>query len=452
MDKDHPNLYKSVIKGSFWVFALRISTQMLSMLRLVILARLLAPEDFGLLGIALLLMSILQTFTEAGMDAALIQKQKDITPYLDTAWTLKVFRGFALYALLFFAAPLAAGLKMSPEQIETAVLIIRVTGLSLIIDGFVNIGTIYFAKELKFDKSFTMGTVSNLCSMLISIAIAIVYKNPWALVAGKLINSLSGTILSYYLHPYRPRFSYSHQKAAELWRFGRWITFSSAIVFLENYADDFFVLFVFGTEALAIYQMAYKIALFPVDFGANILSQITFPAFSKVSNDIYRLKKAYLKTYRFASNLAIPTAVSICILAPALIPIFMGEKWLSTVLLVQILSVKGLFQALGITRGPLFMSLNKHHLATKFQFIRAIVLIVLVYPFSVYWQLSGVCIAVVTACLAPIIPAYALANRLINANKMDIFKESRQAILLSILAAFLSFLLMYAMAFLKVSI
>jgi len=400
MAKEHPDLYKNVIKGSFWIFALRISTQLLSMLRLVILARLLAPEDFGLLGIALLLMSILQTFTATGVDAALIQKQKDITPYLNTAWTLKVVRGFAIYALLFFAAPLAAGLKMSPEQVETAVLIIRVTGLSLIIDGFVNIGTIYFSKELQFDKNFTMGTVSNLCSMLISIAIAVVYKNPWALVAGKLINSLSGTILSYMMHVYRPRFSFSFHKAAELWKFGRWITAGSIMSFVITEGDDCLVLYTLGPQALGLYQMAYRVSNSPATEITGLLSKITFPAYSLISGDKERLSKAFLKTISYTALLGFPIGVGIFVMAESFIRTFLGDRWLPIVIPVQLLTIVGMMGTIFANNMACFQALNKAKMMTMVHIVRVILMYAMIYPLTIKYGIIGTSLAVLIPAVA----------------------------------------------------
>jgi len=97
-----------VVRGGFWVFALRITSRGLTLIRTIVLARVLAPSDFGLMGIALLAMSALETFTQTGFQAALIQKKGDIRDYLDTAWTISALRGLALFAVLYLAAPYIA--------------------------------------------------------------------------------------------------------------------------------------------------------------------------------------------------------------------------------------------------------------------------------------------------------------------------------------------------------
>ncbi|MBW1612839.1 MAG: oligosaccharide flippase family protein [Deltaproteobacteria bacterium] len=101
-------LSKKVVKGGIWVFALRITSRGLGFIRTIILARLLAPSDFGLLGIAMLAIATLETFSQTGFQAALIQKKDDVESYLDTAWTVSAIRGIVLFLILFFCAPIVA--------------------------------------------------------------------------------------------------------------------------------------------------------------------------------------------------------------------------------------------------------------------------------------------------------------------------------------------------------
>lgn len=445
MAKEHPDLYKKVIKGGFWVFALRVVTQVISMIRLVILARLLAPSDFGLMGIALLLISILETVTQTGFQAALIQKDKDITPYLNTAWTTNIIRGALLYAILFFAAPFAANIKIPPEQIATAIGIIRVTGVAIIIGSFSNIATVYFQKELNFDKTFILTSISNLLGIVVSIVIAIIYKTPWALVAGKIINTTMATLMSYRMHSFRPKLQFEYTKFLELWRFGRWIAASSILGFLINYGDDFFVWFFLGTEALGFYQLAYRIAMMPVDEISNLITKITLPAFSKVARDKLRLKNAYLKIHKLTANCVIPVSTAIIILIPTLSPIIFGEKWDKMIVLIQILSFKAIFFALSATRGPLFTSLGLPGIGMKFKFIRFIVTLLLIYPMGHFFGLTGICITVTIACIVPMLPAYKMANNLIGSKWIDILNTLRVSIFITIAAILMSILIKYAL-------
>ena len=137
-------LLDRAVRGGLWVFSLRITQQALIVLRLVILARLLSPNDFGLMGIALLTMAVIESLSQTGFDVALIQRKERIEDYLDTAWTVEILRGLTLFGILQVLASPAAKFFGSPD----AEMLIRVVGLSLVFKGFLNIGTVFFRKEL----------------------------------------------------------------------------------------------------------------------------------------------------------------------------------------------------------------------------------------------------------------------------------------------------------------
>jgi O-antigen/teichoic acid export membrane protein len=134
------SLSQRVASGGAWVFTLKIIEKIFTFIKLIILARLLAPNDFGLMGVALLTLSILETFSETGYQTALIQKNKDIRAYLDTAWTVSIMRGIVLFIIIIFSAGYVGSFFKSTEASS----IIRVIGFSILLGGFTNIGIVYF--------------------------------------------------------------------------------------------------------------------------------------------------------------------------------------------------------------------------------------------------------------------------------------------------------------------
>lgn len=150
----HPGsgLSRRVVHAGLWTFALRITLRIFYTARTIILARVLAPGDFGLMGIALLMMSLLETFTKTGFRAALIQRKGDLQPYLDTTWTVELLRQALLAAVLFLSAPLAASFFDAPAARS----IVQVMAIAVLVSGFTNVGTIYFQKELEFQKRFIL--------------------------------------------------------------------------------------------------------------------------------------------------------------------------------------------------------------------------------------------------------------------------------------------------------
>lgn len=383
------------MRGGLWVFALRIANRLFQLIRTIVLAQVLAPSDFGLLGIALLGMSALETFSQTGFNAALIQKKGDIGKYLDTAWTISALRGVVLFALLYIAAPYISLFFETP----TATPIMRVIGIALLLKGLTNIGVVYFQKELEFNRQFAYQFSGTVADLVVAITAALLLRSVWALVFGLLAGNLVQMVASYIINSYRPRLRLKKGEVVELYGFGRWILGSSIINFLNTQGDDAFLGKVLGASALGFYQMAYKISNMPATEITHVISQVTYPAYSKLQDLLPRLKQAYLQTLQVTAFLSFPMAAGIFLLAPDFTQIFLGEKWTLMVPAMQALAIWGLIRSIGATTGPLFQAVGKPEIVTRLQFAKLILLVILIYPFTITWGILGTALAVVLNAL-----------------------------------------------------
>ncbi len=393
--KSGKSLSQRVVRGGAWVFALRITEGGFGLIRLVILARILAPHDFGLMGIALLTMATLETFSQTGFHVALVQKRDNTEAYLDAAWTVLVLRGFLLFTILFFIAPYAAIFFNSPQTKP----IIQVIGLSILLQSFANIGVIYFRKELQFNKQFLYQLSGTLANFAVAVSAALILRSIWALVFGLLAGTIARLIVSYLIHPYRPHFTSDLGKAKELFGFGKWILGSSILVFLITQGDDIFVGKLLGVAALGFYQMAYRISNMPATEITHLISQVTFPAYSKLQDNLPKLREAYLRILQLIASLSFPMAGMIFILAPQFTNIFLGTKWMPMVPAMQALTLWGLIRSLGVTTSPVFLAIGKPRILTSMQFIQVIVLYTSIYPLTIHWNILGTSFAVITSAL-----------------------------------------------------
>lgn len=379
-----------VVRGGVWVFALRITTRGLRFLRTVILARLLAPHDFGLFGIAMLSIATLEAFTQTGFEAALVQKKEDVESYLDTAWTISAIRGALLFSILFFFAPLIAEFFNSPQ----ATMIIRVIALSAFLSGFRNVGILFFQRELEFNKQFYYEFPSILVDLSVAITLAFTLRNVWALVWSGLAASFVRLFMSYLIHPYRPRFSLARKQLQELLGFGKWLLGSGMLVFLITQGDDLLVGKVLGPASLGFYQMAYLISNLPATEISRTMAQVAFPVYSKLQDDLPKLRDAYLKALHLTAFLSIPLAAGIFVLAPDFTGIFMGEKWIPMVPAIKVLVFAGLIRSIAATTGPILYGIGKPRTDTIWQTIRLVVFATIIYPFTMRWGILGTSIAV----------------------------------------------------------
>ncbi len=404
------------VKGGFWVFALKVAECFSYLIKLVILARILAPGDFGLLGIAMLTMLTLENFSQTGFQTALIQKKEEIESYLNSVWTAEIARGIILFAILYVIAPYAAFFFNTPQ----AKLIIQVVGFSILLKAFTNIGVVHFQKELEFSKLFVYRLSGTLVDFIVAISTAFILKSVWALVFGLLAGNIVRLIMSYIIHPHKPHINFDIKKIKELFGFGKWVFGSSVLIFLITQGDDAFVGKFLGVTMLGFYQMAYRISNIPATEITHVISQVTFPAYSKLQDNLPRLREAYLIILKVTTFLSFPISGLIFVLAPDFTKIFLGEKWMPMVPAMQVLVFAGLARSIAATTGTILYAVGKPRIDTKLQIIRLLVLSSLIYPLTVKWGIYGSSLAVFFSIFVANIGFSFFAIKIIKCRLMDI--------------------------------
>ena len=389
-------LSQQVVHSGFWVFALSLTNRLFQLIRTIVLARVLAPSDFGLMGIVLLAMSTLDTFSQPGFQAALIQKKGNIEEDLDSAWTASVLRGFVISVVLWLAAPYIALFFKTPA----ATSIMRVISVSMLLKGLTNIGVVYFQKELEFNKQFVYQLSGTVADLVVAVTAALLLRNAWALALGLLAGDLVRLVISYRIHPYRPRTRFEPGRVLSLFSYGRWILLSNILIFIGSHGDDAIVGKVIGVSALGLYQMAYRISQLAVTETTYVIGQVAFPAYSKLQDEVTGLRKAYFRIASFSAILSMLIAAGIAILGTDFIQIFLGEKWLPMAPAMVMLAIAALAKSIVSTGSPLFMGSGNPEFEFQVQLVRALTIIALIFPFSMRWGISGAAFTVVLSGLS----------------------------------------------------
>jgi len=394
-----PDLFRRTVKGGFWVIASRITLQLLAVVRLIIIANLLTPSDFGIFGIALLTLATVSTFTQTGFQSALIQKKESPAEYLDSVWTIGIIRGALIFTVIFFAAPYVAvfcdGDQSIPLDQDLVIKIIRLLSFNILLGSFNNIGGIFFTKDLQFHKHFISKTGATLVNYLVTIILVVTYRSIWSLVWGKMAGTVTSLIISYAIHPYRPQFRFDIVKMKELWGFGRWLFGFNIVFFIINKSNDFLIIKLLGTTSLGIYQMALNLARLPLSEIGSTIHTVSFPALSKLQDDFNRLKNAFLKTIRMLVSLVYPLSSLLIVLAVDFINLFLSDKWQSTIPIIQFLAVMGFIGAPFTNSGALFQALGKPKYVFLCLTIRSIIMLSMIYPLVHYYGLAGACGALI---------------------------------------------------------
>jgi len=289
------DLSEGVARGSLLLFIERIVIRGLLFVKTVILARILFPDDFGLFGMATMILFVIDLLFQPGMGSAVVHEKENIKKYLDSAWTVNVLRGLALGLILFFfGAPLAGKFFHN----EMVVPLARALSLSFFMGGFLNIGVTLLQKELRFNRIFFYDVIYVMTNVGALIGAALILRNTWALLLGMLIAQFADLVLSYIFHPFRPRICFNLKKSLHLFKFGKWIWFSSVVGFLVSQGDNLTVGRMLDPKDLGFYQVAFALATLPAVEIAKALGSVLFPFYSKIQGDAGRLKDSFVRIAR----------------------------------------------------------------------------------------------------------------------------------------------------------
>jgi O-antigen/teichoic acid export membrane protein len=212
------------------------------------------------------------------------------------------------------------------------------------------------------------------------------------------------------------------------------------LVFLITQGDDIFVGKLLGVTALGFYQLAYRISNMPATEITHVISQVTFPAYSKLQGDISKLKEAYLKVLRITTLLSFPIAGIIFVLAADFTNLLLGGKWMPIVPAMQVLVFWGLIRSIGATTGPLMYATGQPEILTRYLIFQLIVLVISVYPFTVYWGIFGTSCAVLAASIAANALAFYRAIKITGCGTKNFLKTISLPFMASVVAVLFAFL------------
>jgi len=413
-------LANKVIRGTLWIAASYIITSILYFLRTIILVRLLSPIDFGLMGIVRVALNMLERFTETGIGAALVQKKEVGESTLNTTWVITAIRGAILFiALYVFAMPIAR--FYNNEHLSP---ILKFVSFSFLFSGITSVSVFLFVKELNFKNKIILEQANAISATVVSVILAIIFRNVWALAIGYLVGTIVGFIFSYILHPFRPSFKFDLNAAKGLFDFGKYIFAAGIVVFLAMQGPDALVGKILGLNSLGFYVIAFNIANMPATSVTHLTSQIAFPVYAKLQDDLPKLREGYLKIIRLITFLSAPLAGGIFMLIPEFIQIFLGVRWTPIILPVRILCVMGFVRSICSTAGPVFYGVGRPDIDFKLACFNTVLLGIFIFPFTVRMGIIGTAIAFSLASIIAVFIIMRLVYKLIklDAEKAQFFK------------------------------
>ncbi len=335
-----------------------------------VLARLLAPNDYGLITVALMVVGIAEIIFTPDFGAALIQKKENINQYLNVFWTFNLLRAVGVFLFIFLTSPLVA--IFFRVQDPLAISVLRLSGLMIVIRALGNMGSIFFFKELDFKKLFFRDTGGQIAFSVIAILWALYKPSVLALFFGYLGQEFASMLLLYYFHHYRPRISFHFRRLLDLIRYGTWTMGKNIVGQVNANLETMIIGRSLGVSNLGLYSRANNVVSLPSSALFSIIYKVGFPTYAKVQNDQEKIRRGFLKSFDVALITMIPFMFLILLIGRETILVLLGKNWLGMVPAMKVLVIALTFEGFSNIIYPLLEGVGRANLRFKLSLLQLV--------------------------------------------------------------------------------
>ncbi|HWP45689.1 MAG TPA: MOP flippase family protein [Candidatus Limnocylindrales bacterium] len=392
-------LKTKTINAFLWVSSAKIVNQLVSWLVTVLLARLLLPSDFGLIGMAWIFIGFLDLMNELGVGAAIIQKKNLDEDDLNSTFWISVLSGLFFYLTAFLLAP-GVAIFFNNDKLTS---VLRVLSLVFIIGALKTIPFNLLTKELAFAKRSIAEFLSVLIGGIFSATLALLGGGVWSIVYGTLLQNLILSALAFYFAPWKPKPVFLLEKVKQLLSFGVSIAGSRVLWYFYTSSDSLIIGKFLGDKLLGFYAMAFQLSTMPVQKITAVVNQVTFSVFSKLQDDKENLRVYFLKITRFISLITFPCSVGLFLVSESLIKVILTEKWLPILTPFRILCLMGLLKSVDAIIPSLLMAKGKPQILFKYTFL-CFIFLPLSFLIGARYSIAGV--AFVWISVYPLLSIY----------------------------------------------
>ncbi|MFH1063134.1 MAG: MOP flippase family protein [Candidatus Omnitrophota bacterium] len=424
------NLREKTIQSLGWSFGARVFRQISQFVVLAILARLLSPDDFGLIGMVAVFAGFAFIFADLGITAAIIQKQDLAEKHYSSAFWINIAAGICLVLIFISCARLIA--DFYHQQVLKD--IIRILSLNFLFSSFSIVHLAIFKREMNFKAITIAESIAVVISGIIGIYLAFAGYGVWSLVVQLLSCTFVNTCFLWIFSGWRPRLLFEMAAIKEIFNFSANVTGAWIVKYLSETVDYLLVGKFLGAGALGFYTLAYKIMIYPLQHIVYVMGGVMFPAFSRIHDDLKKVRDNYLKIIKLVSLVIFPLIMGLFVVAPEFIRIVFGEQWEPVVPVLRILCFCGIFQSFGTAVENIFMSQGRSDIQFKVQLIGTLLVVVFI-SIGLKWGIVGVASAYAIYIAGWVPFTLYISSKLINLHNNKLFKAMLPALLVSILMA-----------------
>jgi O-antigen/teichoic acid export membrane protein len=380
-----PDLAQQTLKGVFWSYSTFLGGKVLTFLSTIILARLLLPEQFGLIGYCLITIQYLDILNSAGIDNSLIARRENVEEAANAAFVANILLGFISFGLAWVIAPFAAVFFKTQELVP----ILRLMGLSLPLSGLGMVPDTLLQRHLRFRTRMLPEISKNLIKGLVSVILAWMGMGVWSLVWGQLAGTFIATVLAWILAGWRPTWRFDAKVTFEIATYGFHIMLLEIAGAFRSNVDYLLVGRILGAAALGYYTMSYRIPELLIRSVNVVVGRVSLPVMSIAQRDREQLRSFYFGYLRSLSMIIFPVAVGLALTAPTFIPLFLSKKWSPAVIPTMLISLALGIAAMGFIPGVLYKATGRPELLSRLNIFKVPLAFVALW-YSTRWGINGV--------------------------------------------------------------
>lgn len=377
------SLGSRAVGAASWVFAARMGVRAIGLVSIVILARLLTPEDFGLVAVAMGMLGILEALTEFDFHQSIVRIPQPTREDYDTAWTLNAIRGVLASLLVLAVAVPFAHLMEDPRVLD----ILLVLAISPVLGGLQNPRFVDFEKDLSFRPTFVMMVAVKFSAFLVTMAVAFFWRSYWALILGTVASVAARVAISFCYRPQLPRFCLA--STAQMLGFSVWMTGATVLKALQQRVDSMIVKKLLSTELAGFFYVAKELSFMLFTELSAPLRRVLYPALSSLQDRPETFRQGYLESVGAVCAVMFPAGVGLALVAPDAVPVLLGDQWDAAIVPMQILALMHSVLVIGSNGPVVVMALGN----TRAIFLRNAavvpVALVAVYFGAQHWGLAG---------------------------------------------------------------
>jgi len=400
-----PSLKARFLRGSAWLAVGNIGEKILAFASKIILARLLMPQDLGVIVLIASVTALFECMTEVGVKQCVIQnKDGGKYDFLNMAWWFSAIRGGALFVLAWMLAPWMCdfyfegkGQVLADYDMQELTLMVRVAFLSMLFNGLISPQAYVMEKQFRFARVVGYMQSAALIGTILTIILSFVLQNAWAMVIGFTCQGTLRMIMSYVFCPFLPRFSYHRESMVQLGRFGLGMWGAPFFAYIAYNIDILVGGKVLGPELMGLYGFAVGLAYIPRELFARIINPVLMPAFAERQNNPEQLRKAVSQLAGNLLFLCLPFIIVSFLYHKQILTAIYGDSFELVSHIFALFTVNVLLIMLSMIFVNLFMALGRPEINRNFNFIRSLIMVSLIYPVVKTYGMMGMAILQIIA-------------------------------------------------------